>query len=70
MEGLPGVHSHNMDFNLCEILQLVSGVVAATLYFSAPIYFRKQIFEKNVNTLLPGVRHAFLRKYSNLAFDC
>ena len=51
VEGLPAVHSHNMDFHLSKLLPLISGVVAATPYFLAPVYLRKQIFNQDVNTL-------------------
>ena len=80
MERLSGLHSHNMVFNLGRILQLIlfrldylfiAAVVAATLYFLAPIYLRNRISDQNGNTLPPGppVRYPFLRKYPELALD-
>ena len=76
VEGLSGLHSQNMVFNLNEILQLtprlfIAGVVASTIYFLAPIFLRKCISDQNGSTLPPGppVRYAFLRKYPELALD-
>ena len=49
----------------------IAGVVAAALYFLAPIFLRWRVSDQNGNTLPPGppVRYPFLRRYPELALD-